>query len=299
MKRTTIRISTPPSFDLENTLMSHGWISLLPNQYDGEKGVFSRVDRLSSGNVVKIMISRGDHSATNEMVLGVESSEQLAINEKKEVLSKVKHMFRLDEDFSPFYDLCSQFGVSWEGLTTGKGRLLRSPTLFEDLVKVIFTTNIQWSGTKRMVWEIVDAYGKGYAGEPQRKTFPDPESITADSLAQFEEKVNLGYRSKYVHALAGQFARDEINEEEITDRSKDTTEVRQKLLSIKGIGNYAAATMLMLLGRYDDIPVDTVFRQFVSSKYFKNKEFNLQEALLIYEPWGSWKYLAYWFDMLS
>ena len=41
----------------------------------------------------------------------------------------------------------------------GIGRLLRSPTVFEDLVKVICTTNVQWGGTKRMVRELVDAFG--------------------------------------------------------------------------------------------------------------------------------------------
>jgi 3-methyladenine DNA glycosylase/8-oxoguanine DNA glycosylase len=78
-----------------------------------------------------------------------------------------------------------------------------------------------------------------------------------------------------------------------------TEDIRKKLLSIKGIGSYAAASMLMLLGRYDHIPVDTVFRQFMSEKYFIDRPFNLPDALAIYGDWDQWKYLAYWFDMVN
>jgi 3-methyladenine DNA glycosylase/8-oxoguanine DNA glycosylase len=67
----------------------------------------------------------------------------------------VRHMLRLDEDFSEFYDHCKLKGGTWGEIRIGTGHLLRSPTVFEDLVKVICTTNIQWSGTKRMVRELV------------------------------------------------------------------------------------------------------------------------------------------------
>jgi len=71
------------------------------------------------------------------------------------------------------------------------------------------------------------------------------------------------------------------------------------LLSIKGVGNYAASTMLMLLGRYDHIPIDTVFRDFMKAKYFQTKPFSEKEGVQIYDEWGKWKYLAYWYDMLD
>ena len=60
-------------------------------------------------------------------------------------------MLRLDEDFAEFHALCKSRGGVWQNINRGVGRLLRSPTVFEDLVKVICTTNVQWGGTKRMV----------------------------------------------------------------------------------------------------------------------------------------------------
>jgi 3-methyladenine DNA glycosylase/8-oxoguanine DNA glycosylase len=208
-------------------------------------------------------------------------------------------MLRLDEEYSDFYDLCREKGGVWAGLDCGKGRMLRSPSLFEDLVKVICTTNIQWGGTKRMARELVDAYGMPFEPQPELKAFPAPGAIAADSLESFKQKVNLGYRAAYIHGLAASVADGALDLDELADESMPTAEIRKWLKSIKGIGDYAAASMLMLLGRYDEIPVDTIFREFMSGHYFTEAPFDQIQALEVYAQWGRWKALAYWFEMLA
>ena len=47
----------------------------------------------------------------------------------------VAHMFRLDEDLSAFYELVREDELAWCAL--GAGRMLRAPTVFEDVVKTI------------------------------------------------------------------------------------------------------------------------------------------------------------------
>jgi 3-methyladenine DNA glycosylase/8-oxoguanine DNA glycosylase len=44
-------------------------------------------------------------------------------------------MFRLDEDLSAFYKLVREDDLAWCAL--GAGRMLRAPTVFEDVVKTI------------------------------------------------------------------------------------------------------------------------------------------------------------------
>jgi 3-methyladenine DNA glycosylase/8-oxoguanine DNA glycosylase len=217
--------------------------------------------------------------------------------ERTEVKATVRMMFRLDEDLSVFYALCRQRGGFWARYSPGKGRLLRSPTLFEDIVKTICTTNIQWGGTKRMVENLVNGFGAAYPGDPEVYAFPTPEAIAATDAAEFAEAARLGYRAPYVYELAGQVTAGEIDLEELRDPALPTLELKKKLLAIKGIGNYAAATLLMILGRYDELPVDTVFRQFVSEKYFGGERPPDADAMAIYAGWGEWKYLAYWFDL--
>jgi 3-methyladenine DNA glycosylase/8-oxoguanine DNA glycosylase len=69
-----------------------------------------------------------------------------------------------------------------------------------------------------------------------------------------------------------------------------------ELLAIKGVGAYAANALLMLLGHYDGLPIDSAFRSHVKNKYFAGKEVSDLEMAAVYEPWSAWKALAYWFD---
>ena len=149
-----------------------------------------------------------------------------------------------------------------------------------------------------MVGELVDAFGMPYAQGAEEKTFPVPNDIAAVSFEEFSQRVKLGYRANYIHQLSQDITDGKLGLDGFTDKKISTEEIRRALLSIKGIGAYAAASMLMLLGRYDHIAVDTVFRDFMKAKYFSGKTYSEEEGLAIYDDWGEWKYLAYWFDLI-
>jgi 3-methyladenine DNA glycosylase/8-oxoguanine DNA glycosylase len=71
--------------------------------------------------------------------------------------------------------------------------------------------------------------------------------------------------------------------------------LRKELLSIKGIGAYAAANLLMLLGRYDYLPVDSWALKMVSLEWHQGAAIGVKEVEQAFERWGKWKGLAYWF----
>src|SRR5205807_2641005 len=86
----------------------------------------------------------------------------------------VRHMFRLDEDLSLFYVLAREDPeLQWAAL--GAGRMIRSPTVFEDVVKTICTTNTAWSGTRKMTAALVDNLGVAAPGGAH--AFPTPEAM--------------------------------------------------------------------------------------------------------------------------
>lgn len=299
MAETQISLPFDQPFDYSNLLQAHGWVDLLPNYYHPENNSFSRIEELSSGKVVLIEISAVKQAGQAFIRVGVNNKGKLAKTDRDEIITAVRRMLRLDEDFSDFYTLCSQHGQPWTDMVTGKGRLLRSPGLFEDVVKAICTTNIQWSGTRRMLKELVDEYGKPYPLKTELKAFPAPESIAHGSFEDFQSRLRLGYRAAYIYDLAVEMSQNMTAFDALREESLDTFEVRKKLLAIKGVGNYAAATILMLLGRYDEIPVDSVFQQFMREKYFQDQEFDLKKALALYDDWGKWKYLAYWVELIG
>jgi len=299
MARELITIPETSPFDYRSALNAHGWVDLLPNTHNTSIPSFSRVQEVPSGKVVRITVSADGKGQDQQIKIFVDAPGRLSSGDREYLSSAVSRMLRLNEDFSEFYTLCGSVGGMWKNFTGGIGRLLRSPTVFEDLVKVICTTNVQWGGTRRMVRDLVNAFGLPFDGDPDQRSFPSPSAIVQYPLDDFRQKVRLGYREGYIYQLARQFADGEFNSSDFQNSETPTEELRKKLLSVKGIGAYAAASMLMLLGRYDYIPVDTVFRQFMCEKYFIDKPFSLQDALMIYDDWGRWKYLAYWFDMLN
>lgn len=283
-------LTAPAPFDFVNTAYSHGWVVLAPNSWDPESATLRRVERLSSGVAVRLAIAGGGTAHRPEIRVVVDSATRLGIRARREITHKVGHMLRLDEDLTPFYRLCRKRGGHWRAVTGGMGRLLRSPSLWEDFVKVICTTNIQWGGTKAMVAGLVDAYGDS-------GSFPTPEAIAAASLSEFQRSVRLGYRAPYVHELATLTASGALDLETLYQPGTPSGELKRKVLALKGVGPYAAATLLMLMGRYDDLPVDTVAREFAAKKYFGGRKPSDAEVRAIYDDWGEWRFLAYWFDL--
>jgi 3-methyladenine DNA glycosylase/8-oxoguanine DNA glycosylase len=295
--QTALSIKPTPPFHFGFTAYSHGWVVLAPNAWDEQRHAVQRVQRINSGKVVHLDISGQGSPKEPEIGILVSHADNLSPADCAQIVAAVRHMFRVDEDLSEFYVLCSQQGGRWEKLILGLGRLLRSPTVFEDVIKTILTTNVQWGGTKRMVAEVVHAFGEPYPADPAQHAFPQPEAIADVSLEEFSRRVRLGYRTPYIHELAQRVVSGDLDLEALKEPSLPSSELKKELLAIKGVGNYAAATLLMLLGRYDELAVDTAFRSLVSQKYFAGEKPKDAEAKAVYDAWGRWKYLAYWFDI--
>ncbi len=66
-------------------------------------------------------------------------------------------------------------------------------------------------------------------------------------------------------------------------------------MAIKGVGSYAAASLLMLLSRYDYVPVDSWARHRVSVEWHDGAPVGAAEVEAAFQRWGRWKGLAYWF----
>ncbi len=293
---THLTITPRAPFDFALTVHSHGWAGLPPTSWNAEERVLRRVERLRDGRVVRLSISDAGSVEAPRVAIAVAHAGALSPEEAAEIGSMVGRILRAEEDLRPFYALCRERGGPWTEVPRGFGRLLRSPTLFEDAVKTICTTNIQWGGTQRMVQGVVNALGAPYPGDRSLHAFPTPQAVAAAPPDTLTETVRLGYRGPYVHTLARRVTSGTFDLEGLYDSDLPTPALRQELLSIKGVGAYAAATLLMLLGRYDDLAVDTAFRQFVQERYFDGRRPSDAEARAVYADWGQWKYLAYWFE---
>lgn len=209
------------------------------------------------------------------------------------VRSAVGHFLRVDDDLQPFYTRCREAGEPFvHAERTGFGRLMRSPTLFEDIVKILATTNTTWAGTKSMVANLVALADDG-------GVFPAPDRVAAIGAKRLRKDGRWGYRAESLAAIARTTASRRLDFDRWESWDGSTEELEAEILELPGIGPYAAAHVLAVLGRYDRIGLDTVFRGFVKKKYFPKarKPPTDKRMLKIYDKWGEWRALAYWFDL--
>ncbi len=175
------------------------------------------------------------------------------------------------------------------------GRVLRSPTLFEDIIRTLLTTNTLWKHTLRMCHEITSRYGEPLPADPKQHAFPTSERLAQVDEPTLREECRMGYRAPYVCELAERVAAGTLDLQALTHSELPTPELRKELMTIKGVGGYAAANLLMLLGRYDYVPVDSWALKVVSNEFFDGEKVTPKQVLSTFEKWGKWQGLAYWF----
>lgn len=276
-------------FSLSSVAKSHGWVKLASFEMDTHTGGLAYVARLDSGLVVELLIQETAGG------VNVEVDGQLDETERKEVTRKVAWMLGLDQDFSAFYALARQEPKLACVKEQVQGRILRSSTLFEDVVKTILTTNTSWAGTIRMVGSLVSQFGAPLPADPTRHAFPTPDQLAAADEETLRSEARLGYRAPYVLELARSVASGALDLESFKATDVPTAQLRQRLLVIKGVGDYAAANLLVLLGRYDFVPVDSWALKMVSHEWYGGEPVGRAEVEAAFERWGEWKGLVYWF----
>ncbi len=209
----------------------------------------------------------------------------------------VAHVLRLDEDLRPFYEAAaSDPDLSWAA--KGAGRMIRSPSVFEEVVKTICTTNCTWSATVRMVSSLVQNLGEPApsADGPYGRAFPTPEAMARRNSVFYTDKVRAGYRGPYLRDLARSVASGKLDLEALGSASADELpddELAARLLALPGVGPYAAAHIMMLLGRYSRLILDSwtrpTYLKVAGAK--QAKDATIERRFRRYGPYAG---LAFW-----
>jgi N-glycosylase/DNA lyase len=170
---------------------------------------------------------------------------------------------------------------------------LRAPTVFEDVVKTICTTNTAWSGTRKMTAALVDNLGVQAPGGA--RAFPTPAAMAAVDEAFYRDVIRAGYRGPYLKTLAADVAEGRLDLEALNGRELPDDEVAARLLALPGVGPYAAAhVMLTSLGRYSRLVLDSWTRP----TYCKlaGARSALKDATIErrFKRYGEWAGLAFW-----
>ena len=284
-----IIITPPTAFSFKRTAISHGWSELPPFEIDLNKWTLTRVLDVGDASPVTVTITDSDGAVQ------IETRRKLGKRAADSVSRDVRHMLRLDDDMSPFYErMMQEADFEWIA-EAGAGRMLRSPTVYEDLVKTMCTTNCSWALTKKMVQGLVDNLGRE-AGDG-RRTFPTAEAMAGESEKFYRDEVRSGYRAPYLKELAERVASGSLDVESWLTSELTTAELRKEMKRVKGVGDYAAENLLKLVGRYDCLALDSWVRAQFARTRNRGRATPDKKIERYYSRFGEWRGLALWCDM--
>jgi 3-methyladenine DNA glycosylase/8-oxoguanine DNA glycosylase len=245
--------------DLPRTLNSHGFVDLAPFRLEEGNRSLEVTLRVPRGLPRRVHIQSGRRGTARVRVDGpaVGSATAGALAER------VRHVLRLDADLSPFYAMAAADpDLAWAA--SGAGRMVQAPTVFEDVVKTICTTNCAWSATVRMVNAIVSNLGERAAGVrddgPWGRAFPTPAAMAEAGERFYRDVARAGYRGPYLIAIARAVAAGDLDLEALqraVPEALPDDELERVLLALPGVGPYAAAHVMMTIGRYSRLILDS------------------------------------------
>lgn len=283
-------IKTPPDFNFKRTVLSHGWYSLLPFEFDQTRWSLVRVLDIGLKEPVSCEIT-----ATKRELKINANAKSLSLRAIEKIKRDVRHILRLDDDLTEFYGLMKdEQNFVWVA-STGSGRLLRSPTVFEDLVKTICTTNCAWSMTDKMVKGLVQNLGR--KSKDGRRSFPTPEAMAEASVDFYKDVIRAGYRAEYFKELAERVASGELDVESWLTSDLPAKEFSRAVKNVKGVGPYAADHIMRMVGRYEGLAIDSWVRPTFAKKYKNGATCEDKEIAKRYERFGKWQGLALWCDL--
>jgi len=282
-------IAAPAGFSFRRTVFSHGWYSLPPFAVDGRGERLESVVPLPDGGACAIVL----RPRAGGVVLEADGKRDRAI--AAHLRGAARRMLNLDLDLTSFYALsASQPHTAWIA-RAGAGRLLRGATAFEDLVKLVLTTNCTWALTQRMVTALVEQFGD--RAPDGRRSFPTPAGMALAGERVLRERIRTGYRAPLLAELARRVAEGEVDPGSWESDAREPSELKREMLALPGVGPYVAENMLRLAGRPDGLALDSWLRAKYARIYHEGRRVTDRTIARRYARQGRWAGLTLWCEM--
>lgn len=282
---TTLTLPTPRRFDLRAAVCSYGYFVLAPNRWDEPTRTLHRPLRDAAGRVVRAAVT---HEARRG-VSTIRCHRKVARAHHATLKQQVARMLHLNTD-PRLFDRFQRLNP--EARRWNFGRLLRSPTMFEDMVKTITGCNVAWTNTMQMNRLICEHVGRD--GD-----FPTPAEIARCSPAKLKQACRVGYRAERIVRLAREVHQGRLDLAWFERPGRTSDELYEALRAIHGFGDYAASNVLQLLDRFDRLAVDSE-----TIRHFRQRHGGSGDAPAVaaaarehYQQYAPYQQLAYWFEL--
>ena len=186
----------------------------------------------------------------------------------------VTDYFDLNRDYGKIKETLSKIDDNMKkSVEYGKGIRILNQDLWETIISFIISANNNIPRIKGIIERLSKNYGKEieYNGK-KYYTFPTAEELKDVSVEKYRE-LGLGFRDIRLYETTKMILDGEVNLDELRD-NQNTIEVRDKLLTLSGVGPKVADCILLFsdLKRFEVFPIDVWVRRVMNDLYIKNED---------------------------
>ncbi len=186
----------------------------------------------------------------------------------------VEDYFDLNRDYEIIKETLSKIDDNMKkSVEYGKGIRILNQDLWETIISFIISANNNIPRIKGIIERLSKNYGKeiDYNGE-KYYTFPTAQELKDVSVEKYRE-LGLGFRDIRLYETTKMILNGEVDLDELRN-NPNTMEVRDKLLTLSGVGPKVADCILLFsdLKRFEVFPIDVWVRRVMNDLYIKNED---------------------------
>ncbi len=288
-------VSVPPGFSLKATVLSHGWHECAPMNWSEGGRCFQTIE--SEGDRAhRVSVVDGNSRRTPRLFITVDGGS-LDKGSLQRSTDRLRITLGLDRDLSEFYELCEDHPRLKLIPPIGGGRLIRSASMTENILKALCSTNVNWTQAVKMINRIAQL-GPHVPHFRNLTAWPAPRDILRAGERYLNEVCRLGYRTESILAFCRSVCDGRFDPESLdtlaSDPAVSSDELLALLRSIHGIGPSSAHALLGFLGRHDRLSIDSATVAHVAQLHTRGRKPTNKQIERVYAPYGRWKNLVYW-----
>lgn len=217
----------------------------------------------------------------------------------------VEDYFDLKRDYEKIKEELSKIDENMKtSIEYGKGIRILNQDLFETIISFIISANNNIPRIKGIIERLSKKYGDEIIWNGKKYyAFPTAKSLKDVSVKEYRD-LGLGFRDIRLYETVKMILEGKVDLEEL-ENNPNTIKVREKLLTLSGVGPKVADCILLFsdLKRFEVFPIDVWVRRVMNDLYIKNEDetkVNKKEIeKLAQEKFGNLaglaqQYLFYW-----
>lgn len=187
---------------------------------------------------------------------------------------EIKEYFDLERNYEEIKDKLAKIDENMKlSIKYGEGIRILNQDLWETIISFIISANNNIPRIKGIIERVSKKYGKEIKWNNESYyTFPTAENLKNVTVEEYRN-LGLGFRDIRLYETTKMINEKQIDLEKLK-QNPNTQEVRDKLLTLSGVGPKVADCILLFstLKRFEVFPIDVWVRRVMNELYIKKED---------------------------